>query len=535
MSDKNFYITTPIYYVNGAPHLGHAYSTIACDVMARFKRLDGYDVHFLTGTDEHGIKVFQTARDQGVTPQELCDKHSQDFRDILPLLNITNDDFIRTTEDRHKKGAQAFWQKLADAGTIYKDSYSGWYAPRDEAYYDEGELIEKNGEKCAPTGAPVEWMEEESYFFNLSKWGDKLLEYFDKNPDFIQPASARSEVVAFVKGGLRDMSISRTSFDWGVPVPGDEKHVMYVWLDALSNYITALGYPDKSSDLMKFWPADIHLVGKDIMRFHCIYWPAFLMAACLPLPQKVFCTGWWTVDGEKMSKSLGNVLSPQDLVDKYGLDELRYVLFRMVRFGNDGDFDQTRAVDLINAFCANSLGNLAQRTLSFIHKNVGGVVPNSTVYSLGYKLNQDGSPLTDNDAAHPRAFVERSFNSTGDGKSIKEKMDHFQIDNALFDIDWYTSVLNQYIDKNAPWALRKEEKFEEMESVLYNICEGLRVIAIATQPFMPTKMNELLDLLAVPKDERLFKHIDSAYALKSGTALPAPQALFPRIELKKSE
>lgn len=501
MDDKKFYITTPIYYVNGAPHLGHAYTSIAADVLARFKRLDGYDVRFLTGTDEHGIKIFQTARDQGITPIELCDKHAQDFKDILPLLNISNDDFIRTTEDRHKKGAQAFWQKLADADTIYKDSYSGWYAVRDEAYYNEDELIEKDGAKCAPTCAPVEWMEEESYFFNLSKWEDRLLKFYDDNPDFIQPASARSEVVAFVKGGLRDLSISRTSFDWGVPVPNDEKHVMYVWLDALSNYITALGYPDADAKLMDFWPANVHLVGKDIMRFHCIYWPAFLMAAELPLPQKVFCNGWWTVDGEKMSKSLGNVLSPQDLVNKYGLDQLRYVMFRMVRFGNDGDFDQARAVELINAFCANSLGNLAQRTLSFIAKNAGGVVPKG-----GVSRNFDG--LT----------------------NYKVELNNQSFDKALTILEEESNYWNKYVDENAPWTLRKEERFEEMENVLYNICEGMRQIAIATQPFMPTKMNELLDLLAVPKDERLFKHIDVAFALKSGTFLPPPQALFPRLD-----
>lgn len=499
---KPFYITTPIYYVNGAPHLGHAYCTVACDVMARFKRLDGYDVRFLTGTDEHGIKVFQAARDQGVTPQALCDRYSQQFKDVLPLLNISNDDFIRTTDERHKKGAQAFWQKLMDAGQIYKGGYSGWYAVRDEAYYAEDELsVNEKGEKIATaTGAPVEWMEEESYFFKLSEWGDKLLAFYDANPDFMFPEATRKEVISFVKSGLKDLSISRTTFDWGIPVPNDPKHVMYVWIDALTNYITALGYPEYTDGMVdKFWPG-INVVGKEITRFHCVYWPAFLMAADLLPPERVVANGWWVVDGQKMSKSLGNVLAPQDMVAKYGLDPLRFALLDMVSFGSDGNFAHDRAVSSINAFCANGLGNLAQRTLSFIQKNAGAVVP-------------QGKPLD-------RRFID----------DMRTHMDAFSYDKALDVLRQEINFYNQYIDQNAPWTLRKEGKMEEMETVLYAICEGVRNIAIALQPFMPETMGKMLDQLAVPADERTLGHISPEFALKPGTPLPMPEGLFPRLD-----
>lgn len=498
-----FYITTPIYYVNGSPHLGHAYTTIACDVMARFKKLDGYDVRFLTGTDEHGIKIFQTARDQGISPQELCDRYAAQFKAILPQLNIGNDDFIRTTDAHHKKGAQAFWTKLQEAGQIYKGGYSGWYAVRDEAYYGEDELTTlPDGGKVAPSGAPVTWMEEESYFFKLSEWGEKLLAFYDANPDFIQPESSRKEVVSFVKSGLKDLSISRTTFDWGIPVPGDPKHVMYVWIDALTNYITALDYPEDKQGLMKtYWPAAHHVVGKEITRFHCVYWPAFLMAAGVECPQKVVANGWWVVEGQKMSKSLGNVLEPSELIAKYGLDPLRFALMAMVSFGSDGNFSHSRAVETINAFCANALGNLAQRTLSFIQKNAGGVVPKG-------------------DKGWDASFIVK----------MRAAMQDFDYTGAIDALRDTVNALNQYIDSNAPWTLRKEEKLEEMERVLYTICEGIRVVAIATQPFMPESMNKLLTMLAVPEDQRLFEHIDAKYALKPGTPLPPPEALFPRLE-----
>ncbi len=371
-----FYITTPIYYVNDKPHIGHAYTTIACDVLARFKRLDGYDVKFLTGTDEHGQKVAKAAAEKGIEPIQLCDQNSKNFRDLAATLGISNDDFIRTTEERHVASCQALWKRLEGNGHIYLDKYAGWYAVRDEAYYDEGELTKgPDGERLAPSGAPVEWVEEESYFFNLSKWQDKLLALYDSNPEIIGPKTRYNEVYSFVKGGLRDLSISRTTFSWGIPVPGNDKHVMYVWIDALTNYITALGYPKDGGDFATFWPEAHHMVGKDIIRFHCVYWPAFLMAADITPPKRVFAHGWWTVEGQKMSKSLGNAIDPNALVETYGLDQLRYFMMREIPFGNDGDFSESAIAGRINGELANEFGNLAQRVLSFIAKNCDGRLP----------------------------------------------------------------------------------------------------------------------------------------------------------------
>lgn len=372
-----YYVTTPIYYVNDAPHIGHAYTTLACDVLARFKRLDGYDVKFLTGTDEHGQKVEKSAQAKGVEPQAFTDAVSQNFRDLADFMNFTHDDFIRTTEDRHIRACQAIWKRLADAGQIYLDNYGGWYAVRDEAFYAEDELTKTpDGKRIAPSGAEVEWVEEPSYFFKLSEWGDRLLAYYDAHPDFILPESRRNEVVSFVKGGLNDLSVSRTTFKWGVPVPGDEDHIMYVWLDALTNYITAAGYPETdSADFQKFWPADLHMVGKDILRFHAVYWPAFLMAAGIELPKRVYAHGWWTNEGEKISKSLGNVIDPTELANRYGLDQVRYFMLREVPFGNDGDFSHTAMVNRMNGELANDFGNLAQRVLSMTAKNCDGIVP----------------------------------------------------------------------------------------------------------------------------------------------------------------
>ncbi len=369
-----FYITTPIYYVNDRPHIGHAYTSVACDVLARFMRLSGKKVHFLTGTDEHGQKVEKSAKAAGIAPKAFTDQVSQHFRDLAKTLQLSNDDFIRTTEPRHIKSAQAVWKRMQERGHIYLGSYAGWYAVRDEAYYQESELVDGK----APTGADVEWVEEPSYFFDLSKWQDKLLKFYDDNPDFILPAGRRNEVISFVKGGLKDLSISRTTFSWGIPVPGDENHIMYVWLDALVNYMSALGYPDADAALYKqFWPASLHMVGKDILRFHAVYWPAFLMAADLPIPKRVFAHGWWTNEGQKISKSLGNVIDPHELIAQYGLDQLRYFLLREVPFGNDGDFSRERIKIVINSELANNIGNLAQRTLAMIQKNCAGSVPDA--------------------------------------------------------------------------------------------------------------------------------------------------------------
>lgn len=512
---KPFYITTPIYYVNGDPHMGHAYTTIACDVTARFKRLDGYDVHFLTGTDEHGIKVMQAARDAGIEPQAFTDKVAAQFKAILPSLNISNDDFIRTTEGRHKQGAQALWRKLQESGDIYKSTYSGWYAVRDEAYYAEDETEMRGDKRVAiASGAECTWMEEESYFFKLSAWGDRLLDYYAKNPDFIQPESRKNEVISFVKQGLKDLSISRTTFNWGIPVPDDDKHVMYVWIDALANYITALGY-GQGDDAMfkKFWPADFHVVGKEIIRFHCVYWPAFLWAAGIDAPKKVFAHGWWTAEGQKMSKSLGNVITPADLIARYGIDGTRYALLRDVPFGNDGDFNHELVTNRINNDLANGLGNLAQRTLSMIAKNCEGKVPQSG------PLNAEDNQLLD--LVHDQLVP-----------AMRAQLDNMQFSKALDEFTKAVNMANGYVDAMAPWKLKKEDP-ARMATVLYVLAETVRGLAIAIQPFVPESANKMLDQLSVPADARSFAHIGADKALQAGTALPEPQGVFPRLEVNK--
>ncbi|MEC9236418.1 MAG: methionine--tRNA ligase, partial [Pseudomonadota bacterium] len=460
-----YYITTPIYYVNDKPHLGHTYTTVACDVLARFKRLDGFDVMFLTGTDEHGLKVKQAAEKKGITPQEHTDFFAKNFRDLAEVMNISNDDFIRTTEERHKAAAQGLWNKLVEKGQIYKDSYSGWYAVRDEAYYSEDELtVTEDGKRIAPSGAECEWMEEESYFFKLSEWTEPLLKFYEDHPDFIMPQSRKNEVISFVKGGLRDLSISRTTFDWGVKVPNDEGHVMYVWIDALTNYITALGFPDENADMyQKFWPANVHMVGKDIIRFHAVYWPAFLMAADIAPPKRVFAHGWWTIEGEKMSKSLGNVISPYDLIEKYGVDASRYFMLREVPFGNDGDFSDEQAVTRINAELANGLGNLAQRTLSMIFKNCDGTIPAVTDF-------------TDADNALFTMIRDELITH------IRRELDVQKFHEALRYFKMAVDAANAYIDEQAPWKLKKEDP-ERMKVVLYTLAECIRCLGLVIQPF----------------------------------------------------
>src|SRR5580658_9294520 len=386
-----FYITTPIYYVNGAPHIGHAYTSIAADVMARFKRLDGYDVFFLTGTDEHGQKVEQAAREAGIDPQTYVDGISADFQEMTRAMGISNDDWIRTSEERHKVSCAELWRRIAASGDIYLGVYSGWYAVRDEAFYDEEELtLRPDGVMVAPSGAPVEQVEEPSYLFRLSAWQDRLLQYYEENPDFIAPTSRRNEMISFVRGGLRDLSISRTRFSWGIPVPDAPGHVMYVWLDALNNYVTACGFPDETAPRWPFWPADAHFVGKDIIRFHAVYWPAFLMAAGLPVPKRVTSNGWWIVEGEKMSKSLGNVIEPRKLVATFGLDQIRYFLLREKAFGADGSMSHQAIVTRINVELANDLGNLSQRLLSLIARNCAGALPGR---------GPNPAALTDDDAS----------------------------------------------------------------------------------------------------------------------------------------
>lgn len=511
MTKPSFYITTPIYYVNDRPHIGHAYTTVACDVMARFKRLDGFDVKFLTGTDEHGLKILQSAQKEGITPQALTDRVSQNFRDMNALMGIAHDQFIRTTEPAHKAAVQAIWKKMVEAGDIYLGKYSGWYSVRDEAYYDEGELAEgPDGKKLAPTGAPVEWVEEESYFFRLSAWQDRLLAFYEQHPDFVQPKGRYNEVIGFVKGGLQDLSVSRTTFDWGVKVPGDEKHVMYVWVDALTNYISALGYPDtEGAAFKKFWPADFHVVGKDILRFHAVYWPAFLMSAGLATPRRIFAHGWWMVEGRKMSKSLGNVISPEHLVQTYGLDQSRFVLLREVPFGNDGDFSHAHAVTRINAELANNLGNLVQRTLSMIAKNCEGKVPVPGVLE---------------DADHDL------LNKTGQGLlvAVRGEMEKLHFSKALEEIIAASTAANLYIDAQAPWALKKTDP-ARMGTVLYVLAEAIRNLGLILQPFVPGAAAKILDQVAAGADERDLAFMGMQHALKPGTPLPAPSGVFPRI------
>lgn len=501
-ANKPFFITTPIYYVNDKPHIGHAYTSVACDVLARFKRLEGVEVKFLTGTDEHGQKVEKSANAAGISPKAFVDGVSTQFRELTGLMNISNDDFIRTTDERHIKSAQAMWKRMQERGHIYLGSYAGWYSVRDEAYYQESELV---GGK-APTGAEVEWVEEPSYFFDLSKWQEQLLKLYTENPAFISPSSRRNEVIRFVEGGLKDLSISRTTFSWGIPVPGDDKHIMYVWLDALVNYLSALGFPDENSaDYQKFWPASLHMVGKDILRFHTVYWPAFLMAADLPLPERVFAHGWWTVEGEKMSKSLGNVVAPADLVEEYGLDATRYFLLREVPFGNDGNFSADRMLSVINSELANTIGNLAQRTLSMIQKNCGGVVP---------KAPPAAEPLVKSAYELPQKW--------------QGPLDSCRFDNVLEAILAVAVDANAYVDTQAPWALKKTDP-ARMEEVLYTIAEAVRCIAIALQPFMPDSSTKMLDQLAVPPEARTFTHMTAEFALPPGTALNPPSPVFPRL------
>src|SRR6056300_674542 len=500
-----YYLTTPIYYVNDKPHIGHAYTTLSCDVLARFKRLDGFEVKFLTGTDEHGQKVEKSAADRGMDPQLFTDEVSQNFRDLTAQLNFTNDDFIRTTESRHKSTCQKIWRQMLDAGDIYLDSYKGWYAVRDEAYYAESEIVDGK----APTGAPVEWVEEPSYFFRLSAFQDRLLDLYESNPDFVGPKSRLNEVKSFVKGGLRDLSVSRTSFSWGIPVPDDEKHIMYVWLDALTNYITAVGYgEDQHDEYAKFWPADLHMVGKDILRFHAVYWPAFLMAVGAPLPRRVFAHGWWTNEGQKISKSLGNVIDPVTLAETYGLDQMQYFLMREVPFGSDGDFSHSAMTHRMNGDLANDLGNLCQRVLSMIFKNCDGVMP-----------AQPEKP-----AAEDQALL-----ASVDGllDAVRQHIDKQAFHEALRVIWQVISNANRYVDNVAPWALKKTDP-ARMAEVLAVLAETIRQVAMLVQPVMPDAAAKILDQLGVDPAARDFTQLAGQARLANGQMIAKPEPVFPR-------
>ena len=503
--NNNFYVTTPIYYVNDIPHIGHAYTTLACDIIARFKRLDGFNVFFLTGTDEHGQKVELAAKNKKVKPIEFVNEVSLNFKDLLKCMQFSNDDFIRTTDERHIETCQKLWNKLLENGHIYLGKYSGWYSVRDEAFFSESEIVDGK----APSGSPVEWVEEPSYFFNLKKWESKLIDFYEKNPNFICPASRRNEVVSFVKGGLLDLSVSRTSFSWGIKVPNDNNHIMYVWLDALTNYISAANYTDKVDGraFLETWPADLHMVGKDIIRFHAVYWPAFLMAADLPLPKKIFAHGWWTNEGQKISKSLGNVIDPFDIVEKFGLDQVRYFLMREVPFGNDGDFSISQLINRVNSDLSNSFGNLFQRVVSMVVKNCNGKVPEKPNSFLDEDLKLINS-------------IKNSLNE------YRELIDLQRFDQVLKHIWLVIGNANKYVDIQAPWSLKKND-FKRMEVVLFTLLETLKQIAIILQPFIPSTSEYILNHLSIPNDFRQLKSIN--ILISGNNDISVPSILFPRI------
>ncbi len=511
--NTSYYITTPIYYVNDKPHIGHAYTSLACDILARFQRMQGCDVYFLTGTDEHGQKVEKAAQAKNIEPQLFTDEVSQGFRQLVEYFNFSNDDFIRTTEKRHHQSAQALWQKLVEKGDIYLDHYEGWYALRDEAFVTEGETELKDGVRVSKaSGAEVQWVKEESYFFKLSAYQDKLLQFYHDHPDFIAPKSRRNEVIRFVEGGLRDLSVSRSGFSWGIPVPGNDKHVMYVWLDALTNYLTALGYPDKDDAKFKtFWPANVHMVGKDILRFHAIYWPAFLMAADIPLPKRIFAHGWWTNEGQKISKSLGNVIDPIALVDEFGLDQVRYFLMREIPFGNDGDFSKASMITRINSDLANELGNLAQRVFSMIAKNCEGQLP-----------------ALENLTTEDQTLLDLAENTLND---VQKHLDQQAFSHALEAAWELVRSANRYVDEQAPWVLRKENP-ERMKIVLAVLAETIRHIALYLTPFMPDSCGKILDYLKIEEANRNFAKIGIAGRLPEGLILEKPQAVFPRYQVE---
>src|SRR5580704_1832929 len=510
MAEKpRYYVTTAIAYPNGPPHIGSAYEVMATDAIARFMRLDGHDVFFLTGTDEHGIKMLQTATKERLTPSELVARNVPKFKAMTQRLNCSNDDFIRTTEERHHVSSSAIWQRMEAAGDIYLSKYSGWYSVRDEAYYDEGETrLGEGGVRLGPHGTPVEWVEEDSYFFRLSAFQEKLLDLYAKHPDFVLPKERLNEVLSFVRGGLQDLSISRTTFDWGIPVPGNPKHIMYVWVDALTNYITAVGFPDTQSEkFRRFWPADLHVIGKDIVRFHAVYWPAFLMSAGLEVPRRIFSHGWILNRGEKMSKSVGNVVDPFALADAYGVDQLRYFFLREVPFGQDGNYSHEMIVARINADLANDLGNLAQRSLSMVARQLGGELP------------QPGT-LSEAD----RALLAAADAMLGKAREAMKTQALHQVLNAVWAV---VAEANRYFAGEAPWALAKTDPTRQ-RTVLYVTAEVIRQVAVLALPFMPAAAGKLLDLLAVPAEERQFAALGGGHRIAAGAKLPPPVAVFPR-------
>ena len=509
--DKNYYITTPIYYPSAKPHMGHAYSSIIADFFARFKRIDGFDVHFLTGTDEHGLKIQRAAEKKKLDTQKFCDEISLTFRNLSETLNLSNTDFIRTTEERHKKTVQHLWSELEKNDDIYLSKYSGWYSVSDEAFYNNDEILEKNGSKIASSsGSPVEWIEEESYFFRLSKWQDKLLKYYEENPQFISPKSRKNEVISFVKTGLKDLSISRKSFTWGVKVPGNQDHVIYVWLDALTNYISALNYPNTQDNLYKkFWPASLHLIGKDILRFHSVYWPAFLMAAKIPLPNRIYGHGWILSGSEKMSKSKGNILDPIDMINSYGLDPLRYYLIKEVSFGNDGNISKDKLEECINSDLANNYGNLCQRVTAFAEKNCSSKIPSVIKFK-------------DEDLKMLNKFTDNL-------SVIRKEIDN---QNINFYINFIISALfeaNKYFNDQEPW--KKKDDKERLETIVYTSLEMVRKISYMLYPIIPKSIEKALTIFDLKVEDIKFESIGIHEYLKGGNNVNKINILFKKIEI----
>jgi len=508
--DKNFYITTPIYYPSAKPHMGHAYSSIIADFFARFKTIDGFDVNFLTGTDEHGLKIQRAAEKKGIEPLKFCDQISETFRELSKILNLTNTDFIRTTEKRHITSVQHLWKELEKNDDIYLSKYSGWYSVSDEAFYNDDEVEDVDGKKQSISSkSSVEWMDEESYFFRLSKWEKPLLDYYDKHPNFISPSSRKNEVISFVKSGLKDLSISRKTFSWGIPVPNNKEHVIYVWLDALTNYISAINYPDINNPLFKkFWPASLHLIGKDILRFHAIYWPAFLLAAKIPLPKKIYGHGWILSGDEKMSKSKGNILDPLEIIDKYGLDPLRYYLIKEVSFGNDGNISTERLEDCINSDLANNYGNLCQRVTAFAIKNCKGKIPDNI------KFENDDLLLLD------------KFKLNLD--LIRNKIDN---QNINFYIDFIVNILfdtNKYFNDQEPW--KKKDNPSRLNTIVYTTLEIVRKISYMLYPIIPESSLRALEIFNINEKEIRLSTLANHNFLKVNTNIKKIDILFKKIE-----
>tara|TARA_B100000579_G_scaffold431059_1_gene445513 strand:- start:7105 stop:8658 length:1554 start_codon:yes stop_codon:yes gene_type:complete len=511
MKNNNYFITTPIYYPSGNPHMGHAYSSIIADVLARFKRLEGKNVFYLTGTDEHGLKIQREAEKNKKDPKIFCDELSDKFKSLTQILNLTNDDFIRTTEKRHYKSVEEIWNRLVRSGDIYLDKYKGWYSVSDEAYYDEDEIKDENGVKVSiSSGSKVDWVEEESFFFKLSAWSEKLITHYEKNPDFILPASRKNEVLNFVKKGLKDLSVSRTSFSWGIPVPGNTKHVIYVWLDALTNYISALNFPDTQAKLFKtFWPASVHIIGKDILRFHAIYWPAFLMAAKIPLPERVFGHGWILSDERKMSKSLGNILDPIDIIDKYGIDQLRYYLIKEVSLGHDGNISLENLKNCINNDLANNYGNLCQRVFTFIQKNCSNKIPK------------------------PDKFLDVDKNLTNNLKdeitNLIELINKQDLNNYIKQVVNFSFEANKYFNDSEPWTVKKNDP-NRMKTIIFTITEQIKNISILLNPVIPKTTDKVLDLLNIDKNNRNLKNITNVKPFDHNKNLKELKILFKKIE-----